>query len=277
MNDTIEIKGMKKTFGSFTLGPIDLEIHKGAITLLSGPNNSGKTTLLKCICGQYIAETKTSETDCLSHLTKGLVFDECPFPEKHRIKELAQLLSRLYPDWDGRRFSELCVKFQLNKEKRIGDLSKGSRMKLQVAVCLSHSVDLLILDEYSSGLDEQSKTTVIKEIKEYLNDSRAIMIATHDTSNIHQYADYIVLMKDGKVVIDMDIPSLQDAFGIVRASELDSACIKEHVVAYQNNGYGRSYLVRNKRKIQEDDDNIKIETASVQDILSFLSGGAADE
>ena len=278
MSDAIFVKGLQKTFRTFTMGPVDFKINKGALTMLLGCNGSGKTTLMKCICGQYVPDAISEETrDDIKSLKKGFVFDECPFPDCYQVSKLSEIMSRLFPDWNKQKFHELCLKLQIDPEKRVYELSKGSRTKLQVAVNLSHDVDLLLLDEYSLGLDEQSKKVVLSELRNYLDDNRSIVLSTHDTSNIYQYADYVILMNGGKIVFDLDIPTIQDTFGIIRTSSPGPIVDEDCIIVSQRNGYGRTYLVKDKKELQEKFDQIVIETASIQDILSMYSEGAANE
>lgn len=274
MNESIEIKGLRKTFGSFRLGPMDLEINKGSITVLLGNNGSGKTTLMKCICGQYVNENdNTQNIRQTTDLKKGFVFSECPYPESYKVKELAKVMSLLFSDWDDQRFLKLCMKLDIGQDKRIDSLSKGSKTKLQIAVNLSHDVDLLLLDEYSTGLDEHSKEIVLDEIGRFIDGSKTVIISTHDTSNIYQYADYVILLHNGKIVFHMDVPSIQDTFGIIRASSHNPSIDEEYIVSSKKCGYGKKYLIRNKKEVQRKYENDSIETASIQDILSFFSGG----
>lgn len=278
MNESIKIKGLKKTFGSFGLGPMDLEINKGAVTVLLGNNGSGKTTLMKCICGQYVNENdNTQNVWKTTNLKKGFVFSECPYHESYKVKELAKTMSLLFSDWDDQRFSNLCMKLNIDQDKRIDGLSRGSKTKLQIAVNLSHDVDLLLLDEYSSGLDEHSKEIVLDEIGRFIDGSKTVIISTHDTSNIYQYADYVILLHNGKIVFHMDVPSIQDTFGIIRASSDDRPVDKDYVVAFKKCGYGKKYLIRNKKEIQRKYETDNLETASIQDILSFFTGGETYE
>ena len=278
MSDVISVKGLQKKFKTFTMGPVDFDINKGALTMLLGCNGSGKTTLMKCICGQYVADTIEEEAhNEIKKLTKGFVFENCPFPDQYQVSKISKIMSKLFSDWNTQKFFELCLKLKIDPNKRIYEMSKGSKTKLQIAVNLSHEVDLLLLDEYSSGLDEQSKKVVLSELRKYLDDDKTIILSTHDSSNIYQYADYVILMKDGKIVFNLDIPTIQDTFGIIRTSTLDSVVDEDYVIISQKNGYGKTYLISNKKDFQNKYDQFAIETASIQDILSLYSEGAVGE
>ena len=278
MSEIIEVNGLRKSFKDFVLGPIDMEIHKGAVTAVLGSNASGKTTFLKCLGRQYVCDRGYgSYQEENGQLRVGFVYDECPYPGSHTIQRLTKLLSGLYPDWDQRCFSDLCSRFGLEDGRRIEELSKGSKMKLQVAVNLSHKVDLLLLDEFTSGLDDRSKRIVMEAVKVNLDDDNAVVMSTNDTSDLERFADRIVILRDGRVALDTDVPTLQDSFMIVRTTDPNIAIGADDLMKVRKEGYGSVYLVRNSGRMPEAVGNTVVEKASVREVLAFYTEGRVHE
>jgi ABC-2 type transport system ATP-binding protein len=249
-----------------------MAIQKGAVTAVLGSNASGKTTFLKCLGRQYVCDkghgTFPEEN---GQLRVGFVYDECPYPGTFTVQRLSKVMSDLYPDWDRNCFSDMCPRFGLNDGQRIGEMSKGSKMKLQAAVNLSHKVDLLLLDEFTVGLDDRSKRCVMGAVKSALDEDVAVVMSTNDTSDLERFADRIVILRDGKVVLDTDVPTLQDSFMIIRSTDPNITISADDLVNVRKEGYGSAYLVRSNGRIPETVGNTVVERASVREILAFYT------
>ena len=156
----IEIKNLVKKFDSFTLGPIDLSIPRGTIVGYIGQNGAGKSTTIKLLLG--LLKKDSGEIKILGYDNPnsielkdkiGVVFDDLLVPEEMTLVDLEKFCSRVYSKWDRDLFYQLKKKFNLSEKKFIKSYSRGMRMKLSMAVALSHNAEILILDEATSGLD----------------------------------------------------------------------------------------------------------------------------
>lgn len=157
----LEIKDLTKDYGDFVLDKVSFALPRGVIMGLIGENGAGKSTTINCILnetrktsGQILIFGKDHILDEIEIKDKlGVVFDENHFPDIFTAEEIGKFMSGIYTGWDWPLYRQYLDKFELPKDKRIKDFSKGMKVKLAFAVALSHNAELLILDEATSGLD----------------------------------------------------------------------------------------------------------------------------
>ena len=173
----IEIKNLVKKFDSFTLGPIDLSIPKGTIVGYIGQNGAGKSTTIKLLLG--LLKKDSGEIKILGYDNPnsielkdkiGVVFDDLLVPEEMTLVDLEKFCSRVYSKWDRDFFYQLKKKFNLSEKQFIKSYSRGMRMKLSMAVALSHNADILILDEATSGLDPIVREEILDFLLDFMQD-----------------------------------------------------------------------------------------------------------
>ena len=159
--NVIEIHNLNKSYDGFALQNVDLQVTAGRIHGFIGQNGAGKTTTIKAMLNMmplnageikifgkdFQKDEQTIKEDI------GVVFNEMGFHEFMTPKQIATMMSYVYANWDGEAFQKYLTRFGLPLKKPCGKFSRGMRMKLQIAVALSHHEKLLILDEPTSGLD----------------------------------------------------------------------------------------------------------------------------
>lgn len=207
MNDIVTFNRVSKNVDGFQLGPIDLKFKRGFVTALVGSNGAGKSTLLKILMnlvkqdkgtvtllGQRVDDTEDWKTN-VAYMPQTYP-GSLPFTGK----ELKNLIARWYPNWDERWFQYMLEQFQIPFEKKFEKLSQGVQQKLKFALTLARNPQLLILDEPTSHVDIPAKKLMIDLLIDWLEqeDSRTILLATHQVEDIRKLADYIVIMDDGK-------------------------------------------------------------------------------
>ena len=203
----LEIQGLNKSYPGFQLRDISFHLDAGRIMGFIGRNGAGKTTTLKSILhivhpdsgsisyfGKPLTENEREIKCRIGFSTGALNY----YPRK-RIRELASITRRFYPTWsdsDYRRYMNL---FSLAEEKSPSQLSEGMRVKLNLALALSHKAELLILDEPTSGLDPVSREELL-EVFRYLRDTGiAILFSTHITTDLEKCADDITYLVKGRL------------------------------------------------------------------------------
>ena len=158
-NYAIEIKDLVKQFDNFKLGPINLTIPKGTIVGYIGQNGAGKSTIIKLLLGllnkdsgeiKILDEINPSSVGLKDKL--GIVFDDLLVPEEMTLIDVEKFCSRVYSKWNKNSFYRFKEKFNLPEKKIIKNYSRGMKMKLSMAVALSHNAELLILDEATQFL-----------------------------------------------------------------------------------------------------------------------------
>ena len=152
------LHGVAKHYHGFTLGPLNLEIPAGSIVGLIGENGAGKTTLLKLLTGVNRPDAGTVELlsatpdDAAVRAKIGVVFEDAYFYESLTPAQVGASLRGIFgPAWDAGYFAALLEQFHLPPKKSIKELSRGMRMKLNLASALAHRPELLVLDEAGSA------------------------------------------------------------------------------------------------------------------------------
>lgn len=217
----LQLKQVTKEQEEFRLGPLDLELASGMVYALVGPNGSGKTTLLKtCMnllkptSGQVSIYGKTyAEEEDEIKTRISFVPDPLEGCELFTVRQLEQILSPWYPNWNSYQFISCAEQFQLPLDKRYGRLSQGNKKKAALTLALSTRTPLLLLDEPTNGLDIPSRG----RLKQMLADDaeeleRTVLLSTHSAEDIKQYADSIVLLKSGRLEGPFDKDSLVETW-----------------------------------------------------------------
>lgn len=145
--NAIEIKDVTKRYDGFTLDNITFDVPNGCIMGFIGQNGAGKTTTIRSLL--HITNIDSGEICLLgldhikdeTELKKriAVVFDELPFHDMFNVKDMAKIFRGLYPKWDDEAYMKYIDRFQLPSKKKIGQFSKGMKMKLQIACALSHN------------------------------------------------------------------------------------------------------------------------------------------
>lgn len=205
----IEISNLQKNIDEFELGPIDLAIDPGTITALVGNNGSGKSTLLKLIMN--LANADAGNIQVFGKLVDGkdeswkrhLAFQ----PQKtigwdaYTGSVLKKMIASLYGKWDEACFERMVKLFDIPLDKKFGKMSQGMQQKLSLALALPRNTDILILDEPTAFLDIPSKRHFMDLLIEWMEaEDRAVIITTHQSDDLRKLADYLFVLKDGKML-----------------------------------------------------------------------------
>ena len=206
----IQLKDVNKIQGDFKLKNINLDIEKGFITGLIGENGAGKTSLINLILGLRkfdsgeisILGTSDIETDREDILNRiGFVFSEDRFPEKMTIPEIKKILENFYTDFNESLFDKYIRRFKIRQKQRLRNFSTGERLKLSLAIAMSHNAELLVLDEPTSNLDPNFRIEFLEILQELMMDeSMTVLFSTHITSDLESIADYIILIDEGDII-----------------------------------------------------------------------------
>ncbi|MEW6228267.1 MAG: AAA family ATPase, partial [Bacillota bacterium] len=111
-------------------------------------------------------------------------------------------VSKYYPTWDQGYYRSALERFGIAPSKKVKNLSKGMKVKLGLALALSHRPELLILDEPTSGLDPVIRHDVLDELLSVIQDERrSVFFSTHITQDVERVADYVTFINDGRIVM----------------------------------------------------------------------------
>jgi len=205
MDAILQVDNLTKQYTDFKLDHVSFSVPKGTIMGLIGENGAGKSTTINAILdlirkddgtvtfwGQELSSSKQLKEDI------GVVFDGINFYETLTPAKVGKIAGAAYKQWDAHLFQDYLKRFQLPTDKEIKSLSKGMKMKLCIAVALSHKPKLLILDEATSSVDTRTEIQIQKAMDTLMKGRTSFVIA-HRLSTIRD-ANMILVMKDGDIV-----------------------------------------------------------------------------
>jgi Cu-processing system ATP-binding protein len=203
----IQIRHLSKSFGSLcVLDDVSLDIKRGTVTAILGPNASGKSTLLKCILGlvnpasgRILIDDEPIAGRWHYRAKVGYMPQIARLPEHLTVSELFAMLRDLR---EGERDTdiELFARYELGAmgAKRLSTLSGGTRQKILAAIAFLFSPQLLILDEPTVGLDPIATTVFKDKVRKERNNGRTILLSSHLVNEVEEVADEIIYLQDGK-------------------------------------------------------------------------------
>lgn len=283
MNNVIEIKDLSKTYDKFKLNDINLNIPKGIIVGLIGENGAGKTTLIKSILNLInidngnikIFGKSNKESDAIVKEDIGIVLDNMFFPEILNAKDINLIMKDIYKNWDSDLYFNYLEKFDIPLSKKIKDLSKGMRKKLEIITALVHKPKILILDEPTSGLDPVVRDEILDMFLEFIQDeNNTILLSSHITSDLEHIADRIVFIDYGKLIMDEDKDEILDNYGILKCKKDDFKNInKGDIISYKKGKYEYQVLVSNKNKIKRKYKDYVIDKITLDELMVLIIKG----
>ena len=280
MENILEIKGLNKAYDGFALKDVSFSLPKGYIMGFVGENGSGKTTTIRSILnmanidsGKISVFGLDSVTDTIAIKGKlGVVFDSLYLADHLNAKQIEKQLKPFYKDWDSKEFAGRLKSFGLPDNKRVGEFSKGMKMKFMIAIALSHKADFMILDEPTSGLDPVARDELLDILSEYIeNENRSVLFSTHITSDVERIADYITILHNGRVWFTGTKDELSEKYVILRGAEEDiSSALREKCIGFHGYRNGFDALLSTEY-LSEIDEKLETEKANIDEILVYVA------
>lgn len=230
----LEIKGLCKSYKGFTLDHLDLTLPMGCILGLVGENGAGKTTTIKLILDMLRRDSGTitilgrdnRKNLRLNKEDIGVVPDEIGISECLNARQVGRIMALTFRNWDSAKYDDYLKRLSIPDDKRFKEFSRGMKMKLGIAVALSHNPKLLILDEATSGLDPIVRDSVTDIFSEFTRDeNHAVLISSHIVSDLEKICDYIAFLHKGKLLLFEEKDRLKELFCIVHGTARDLADI----------------------------------------------------
>ena len=272
--NALEIRGLTKHFADFTLDNLNLILPGGCILGLIGENGAGKSTTIRLILGMLRADSGTvtilgqdsRENPVLTKQDIGVVLDEVGIPECMTPKQVGKVMANVFLRWNAETYQGLLARFSLPENKKFKEFSKGMKMKLELAVALSHEAKLLILDEATGGLDPVVRDEVVDMLAEFTRDeTHAILISSHIVSDLEKLCDYVAFLHKGKLLLCEEKDLLLSEYGILHCKPEELP--EEGILHKKQNAYGVEAIVRR--------DAVKPGTAlspiSMEELFVFMS------
>ena len=271
--NALEINNLCKTYPGFSLDHLNLTLPSGCILGLIGENGAGKSTTIKLILDLIRPDSGSitllgTEHTQLSREDIGVVLDEVGIPECLTASQVGKVMKNLFKNWDSARYSELLVQFSIPDGKIFKEFSRGMKMKLGIAVAMSHGAKLLILDEATSGLDPVVRDEVVTMLSEFTrSEGHSILISSHIVSDLEKLCDYIAFLHKGKLMLFEEKDVLLGKYGIVYCTHEQLPLLSPAAVLHRKeNPYGAEVLML-REAVPED---WKISPVSIEELFVFM-------
>ena len=231
MAPALEIRGLRKSFKTFALGPLDLTVPEGAIYGFVGPNGAGKSTTIDLIFGMGRNDAGTIRALGFDHRRDevalkrqvGYVSPELDFRPWGNVGRAHRFVRGFYPTWDQAYCERLLATFGLSRDDGIATLSFGARIKLSLVLALSWRPRLLVLDEPTVGLDAIAKQEVFAELLAAVRDEqRSVFISSHAITDLERFADHVGMIKDGQLLFEGAVDDVLERYRMVELAPATS-------------------------------------------------------
>ncbi len=283
MNDScenaIEIKGVTKKYDGFTLKNISFNVPNGSIMGFIGQNGAGKTTTIRSLLNLVKIDEGEIKLLGLDHIRSeraikeriAVVFDELPFHDIFNANQMSRIFSGIYMNWDNETYTNYLDRFQLPRKKKIGQFSKGMKMKLQIACALSHNAELLVMDEATTGLDPVVRNEILDIFLEYLQDEKhSILMSSHITGDLEKIADSVTFIDRGQILLSGYKDDVLESHGILKCSRRDYKDIDPaDFVSARLNDYGAEVMISDKAAISRKYSGLIIDRAALDEIMVY--------
>ena len=232
----ISFNDVHKRFGEIqVLDGVSLDINSGGVFAILGPNGSGKTTLIKCLLGMVLMDSgdiKIENESLIGAFDYRHKIDYLPqiarFPDNITVAELIRMIK----DLRGKesRDEELKELFGLQPfmGKKLGNLSGGTRQKVNIVLAFMFDSPILVLDEPTTGLDPVSLLHLKDLIRKEKEKGKTILVTTHIMSFVEEMADEIVFLLEGKVYFRGKIMDLEERTGETDLERAIAHLLKEN-------------------------------------------------
>jgi ABC-2 type transport system ATP-binding protein len=257
------------------LDHLSLRLPRGGVHAFVGANGAGKSSLFRVLLGFEPPSAGSARIlgHDSSHLTPevrgriGYVNEEHTLPTWMRVQDLVRMQQRQYPRWNGARHDDVLCHFNVFPDQQVGQLSRGERAGLNLALALAQSPDLLILDEPTLGLDVVAKRAFLEALLHATDDDDAtIVYCSHQMDEIERVADNLVILERGALrymngpddfcqrvqlwvaEFPFKAPDVWQLPGVLQVQPIDGLT---HVVAFdQDDSFGARLKLLGARSVQ---------------------------
>lgn len=280
VTNAIEVRNLSKSFIDFRLQDISFDLPKGCILGLIGENGAGKSTTIRLIMNSLAKDSGSVRVlgvdngDPAFRQVKndiGVVLDEAYFPAVINTQIVDKMMASTYTNWSSSTFRRYLRRLELPEKRPFKEFSRGMKMKLSIAVALSHDPKLLILDEATSGLDPIVRDEILDIFNDFTRDpDHSILISSHILSDLEKICDYIAFIHKGQLMFCEEKDRLTDAYGLLYCSwrELEDVP-QEAICGRRSSDYGVTCLVRRDLISPAFD----VQKATIEDIMLYQVKG----
>jgi ABC-2 type transport system ATP-binding protein len=277
--NAIEIRDLTVRYDGFLLDHVSFDVAKGSIMGFIGQNGAGKTTTIKALLNIIEREEGSIRLLGLDNIKEeipakeqiSVVFDEIPFQEQLNARQLGRILRDIYREWDDTVYQNYLERLSLPMRKKIGDFSKGMKMKLQIATALSHNAKLLIMDEATTGLDPVVRNECLDIFLEYLQEEdHSILMSSHITSDLEKVADSVTFIHNGKLLLSGYKDDVLVSHGVIKCAKRDYKDIApEDIVSARVTDFGAEVMVFDRAACEKKYAGLAMDSTTLEEIMLY--------
>lgn len=281
MSKVLNVKIPRLQRDGFALKEIEFSVEAGYLTALLGMNGAGKTTLLSAISGLlplpegaevFIGGYSLRENEREAKECMGFVFDDMPFDEGMSPLLAGQMYGPYYHDWDMKKYEAYLERFEIPKKRTIRKLSKGMKMKFQLAFALSHGAKFFIMDEPAASLDPVFRDEFMEALSEILEgEDSGILLSSQLVSELETKADYTMMLHQGEQMFYDSTENVLDKFLLVRGRYELFPYMKSRILGERLSEFSAEGLIRN------DGDPVRLDLECVrptmEDLMYYIKQG----
>lgn len=233
----LQVSGLNKSYGDFQLKGVDLTLMPGTIMGFMGRNGAGKSTTIQAIMDLIkpdqgnieIMGMTTADDEVAIKDQVGYVSDTPILNQAWTVEHTLHFVRHFYSSWDEQMVTDYLQRFEIPKQKKIKELSKGMKVKFSLILAISHKPKLLLLDEPTSGLDPVIREEVLALLLDFLQDETCgVLFSSHITSDVEKIADIVTFIDDGQIFVSEDKESLLDRYRRIVMYGENAAQTAEH-------------------------------------------------
>ncbi|RDY31172.1 ABC transporter ATP-binding protein [Lachnotalea glycerini] len=281
MKEGIIVESVFKKYGDINaLNDINIKLEYGTIYGILGRNGAGKSTLINIISNRIFSDKGRVSLNGISVRENDLALQDIYvmseqkyYPPKMKVKDLIYWTKKFYPSFDLEYSKEISSLFDLNWNKTVESLSTGYSSILKIVITLSINVPFVFLDEPVLGLDINHRDLFYKSLMKRFKDCKnTFVISTHLIEELSDIIEKVILIKQGKVLIDESKDTLLErARKVTGSKEIIANYIKnEDIIATENSGdIYKAYLLTNTD--YSDIKDITIEKLGLQELFLKLT------
>lgn len=283
MSKVLTVGGLRKNYPAFQLYADHISLEEGRIMGLVGRNGAGKTTFMKSILGLVHPDEgeisffgmSFADHEAAVKQKIGYAAGTTSYYKRKKIREVAEVTKTFYDEWDEQVWRKYLSLFELDPEKTPMQLSEGMKVKLNLALSMSHHAKLLILDEPTSGLDPVSRGEILENLLELEERGVSILFSTHIISDLDHCADDITYVQKGRVLYSGSLVQFEKQYLLFRSPEKLEKERSMFLLGRKREKQGFSYLIAADQA--DAFPEFEMEKPDIEEIMFHLEKGAADE
>lgn len=216
----IDVRDLVVRYGRRTaVDGVSFDVAPGSVWALLGRNGAGKSSLVKVLLGQRPASAGTVRIQGLDPWRERarLMRTVCATPETPdapphlHVAAIERFTAPLYPSWDGAGFRARLERFGVPLRQKFGDLSRGQKGLVMLALALAPRPELLILDDPTLGLDPLARRFVFKElIAELAGRGVTVFLTSHDLAGVERVATHVGILDGGRLIAEGELEALRE-------------------------------------------------------------------